>query len=67
MPVCMDRVSNMVMVEVVVAGQQLIPRLCCVRTGLRMDPAAMETSVALPMERSRSGGARRSRFVLGGS
>ena len=27
MAVCMDRVSNMLMVEVVVAGQQQIPRL----------------------------------------
>ena len=59
MAVCMYRVSNMLMVEVVVAGQQRIPRLCCVRTGLRMDPAPMETSAALLMGRNRSGGARR--------
>ena len=59
MAVCMDRVSNMLMVEVVVAGQHRIPRLCCARTGLRMDPAPMETSAALLMERIRSGAARR--------
>merc|ERR1719341_2771974 len=54
----MDRVNNMLMVEVV-PGQLLIPRLCCARTGLRMVPAPMETSAALLTERSRSGGARR--------
>ena len=56
-----NKVKVMVMVKVVehlVAGQQLMPRLCCVRTGLRRDPVVMETAVALLMERNRSRAAR---------